>query len=359
MTKGVTQSKRNSPLEAALRWHVRLHGGDASAADWHAFTHWLEADPAHNAAYDSVALAWEAAAEPAPAADAQGAADDPPAAAPAGKVIAFPLHRLRRAVGARPWAFGGGFGAAIAATLLLVLAPVFMNRHGATGFTVYSTGIGEQKTVTLADGSTVMLNTDTALAVRLGRDARRVQMQKGEAFFTVRHDSARPFTVALNDLTVTDVGTRFNVRDDKTRIVVSVSEGMVELARAGPVADTQSTQAGAPRAQRLGAGQQAVHQPGDGLVVRAFTPARTMAWQQGQLVFENDDLATVSAELNRYFKTPVTLASAKLAHLRFSGVLQITDQDRAVGDLTAFLPVVAEKTQSGILLRAKDDIHRQ
>lgn len=362
MTKGASHHGQEGPREEALRWHVRLHGGDASVEDWQAFTRWLEADPAHNDAYDEVALAWEDSGVLAAGDDCAPAADpaDPPKAATPGNVpdnvISFPLHRWRRAAQARPWAFGGSLGAAIAATLLVLLAPVFLNRGAMAGFTEYSTGIGEQKTIALADGSTIMLNTNTTLAVRLGRDARQVNMKKGEAFFTVHHDSARPFRVALNDLTITDVGTRFDVRDDKVRIVVSVSEGMVELA---PRAAGDRHEAALPAAQRLGAGQQAVHTPGDGLTVRPFTPAKDLAWQQGQLVFENDDLATVTAELNRYFTTPVKLASADLAHVRFSGVLQITDQDRAIGDLTAFLPIAAEKTQSGILLRPKEAVHSQ
>ncbi len=360
MTTGASHGEQKGPLEAALRWHVRLHGGDAKAEDWHAFTRWLEADPSHNDAYDAVALTWEDSGALAAGDSGQAAADPPESMSNGsvsnGNVISFPLHRLRRAASARPWAFGGGLGAAIAATLLILLAPVFLNRGDLAGFTVYSTGIGEQKTVALADGSTIRLNTDTTLAVKLGRDARQVNMQKGEAFFTVRHDSKRPFRVALNDLTITDVGTRFDVRDDKVRIIVSVSEGLVDLMPRDTTAPHSAT---LPKVQRLGAGQQAVHKAGDGLVVRPFNPAQTLAWQQGQLVFENQDLAAVTSELNRYFKTPVKLASADLASLRFSGVLQITDQDRAIGDLTTFLPIAAEKTQSGILLRAKDDLHRQ
>jgi transmembrane sensor len=322
----------------AVCWHVRLYGGNANGDDWMAFTRWLETDPAYNAAYDTVVKIWDAAGEltePASINDVETELSE--------NVIAFPLHRLRTAARARPVVFGGGFGAAIAATLLVLSAPVFLNSES----TSYSTGIGEQRTITLADGSTVMLNTNTDITIRYGKKVRRVNMKKGEAFFSVYHDQARPFTVAVNDLKVTDVGTRFDIRNDPDRTQVSVTEGIVDIGLVMANSERPNFQ---PKSLRLTAGDQAVYRMGHDIVTHPFDVEQLTAWKQGQLVFENDDLATVTAELNRYFDRPVILAGADLGSLRFSGVLQIHDQKRALRDLTAFFSLKTKETHSSVLL---------
>jgi len=358
MTNKSHISVQNALEEKALHWHVRLHGGDATEADWLDFTSWLEAEPAHNDAYDLVALAWDAA-------DGLAEMDNVPVAAndsdeipsQADNVVAFPLHRLRKAVIAKPFTFGGGFGAAIAATLLVLMAPVFLGSNGSIDPTLYATGIGEQRTVTLADGSTVVLNTDTSIAVTMDKNARRVELKKGEAYFNVHHEKARSFTVAANSLRVTDIGTRFDVRMDADRTLVSVTEGIVEVAPLDHKNDVIDDPAGT---LRLVEGQQAIHQVDTAEInVQQFDPTQITTWQQGYLVFENDDLGSVVAELNRYFPTPLSLAQDDLAGLHFSGILQITDQKRAVRDLTALLSLRADETQSGIILRVKDKVRSQ
>ncbi|MDQ7018702.1 MAG: FecR family protein [Robiginitomaculum sp.] len=324
--------------EEAVQWHVRLQGGAATSDDWMAFTRWLETDPAYNAAYDAVVRIWDVAgelAEPACLSDGKKTSTK--------NIIAFPFHRLPSAVRARPIVFGGGFGTAIAATLLVLAAPVFLSSQSAS----YSTGIGEQRTITLADGTTVMLNTNTDISIHYGKNIRQVNMKKGEAFFTVHHDQSRPFTVAVNDLKVTDVGTRFDIRNDLGRTQVSVTEGIVDIGLVMANGEPRSVM---PKPVRLTAGDQAVYRIGHDLETHTFDVEQLTAWKQGQLVFENDNLATVTAELNRYFDRPVILADADLGNLRFSGVLQIHDQKRALRDLTAFFSLKTKETSSSVLL---------
>ncbi|PHS22754.1 MAG: hypothetical protein COA85_10930 [Robiginitomaculum sp.] len=322
----------------AVHWHVRLHGGAASGDDWMAFTRWLETDPTYNAAYDAVARIWDTAgvlAELTSIKDEESELNE--------NVIAFPFHRLRAAARARPVVFGGSFGAAIAATLLVLISPVFLSSQS----TSYSTGIGEQRTITLADGTTVMLNTNTDITIRYGKKVRQVDMKKGEAFFSVHHDNARPFMVAVNNLKVTDVGTRFDIRNDSDHTRVSVTEGIVDIGLVIANGDISKT---APKPLRLKAGEQAEYRTGHGMLTHSFNAEQLTAWKQGQLVFENDDLDMVTTELNRYFERPIVLAEADLGGLRFSGVLQIHDQKRALRDLTAFFSLKAEETNSNILL---------
>jgi transmembrane sensor len=340
--------------EKALHWHVRLHGGDAAEADWLDFTSWLEADPAHNDAYDVVALAWDDAYDVTPAVETTASNEN---VQQQNNVVAFPMHRLRKAVSAKPWAFGGGFGAAIAATLMLLIAPVFMAQNDGIDPTLYATGVGEQRTITLADGSTVTLNTNTSISVIMDKTSRRIDLQKGEAYFDVSHEKARSFTVAANSLRVTDIGTRFDVRLDKERTLVSVTDGIVEVE---PMAQGNGAAENKEPAVRLIEGQQAIHfSSSTEIKVQQFDPTQVTTWKQGYLVFKNDDLGMVVSELNRYFAMPLTLEKTDLASLHFSGILQISDQDRAVRDLTALLSLTADKTNTGIILRQNDEVHNQ
>ncbi|PHS28451.1 MAG: hypothetical protein COA84_01305 [Robiginitomaculum sp.] len=339
--------------EKALHWHVRLHGGDATEADWLDFTSWLEAKPAHNDAYDVVALAWDDA-------------DDLPSAlhietsnenVQQGNVVAFPMDRLRKAVAAKPWAFGGGFGAAIAATLMLLVAPVYMAQNDAMDPTIYATAVGEQRIITLADGSTVTLNTDTSISVIMDKTSRRIDLQKGEAYFDVSHEKARSFTVAANSLRITDIGTRFDVRLNAESTLVSVTDGIVEVE---PMAQANGGAKNKKPAVRLIEGQQAIHFSNSAeITVQPFDSTQVTTWKQGYLVFKNNDLGHVVSELNRYFSTPLSLAQTDMASLHFSGILQITDQDRALRDLTALLSLTVAKTDTGITLHQDDRVHSE
>ncbi len=335
--------------DTALEWHVRLHGGMATEADWLAFTDWLEADPTHNDAYDTVVMTWAVAEDM----DEEFTPEDNVKAAPTGQVIAFPMGKIRKAVTSRPWAFGGGFGAAIAATLLLLVAPVFLAQNTPAGEMIYATKIGEQRTITLADGSTVLLNTGTSIAVNMDKTSRHIELRQGEAFFTVKHEKSRSFVVAANSLNIRDIGTRFDVRLSTDGARVSVTEGIVEVKPLGTQADMQVD---APQTVRLVQGQQAIHQRDRALVVQGFDTTELMSWQDGYLVFENDNLATVVDELNRYFPKQISIADDDVAALQFSGILQIADQNRAIQDLTQFLSLAALQTDAHIVLRRNDAV---
>jgi transmembrane sensor len=347
----------NSALNAleaeALRWHVHLHGGEAVEADWLAFTDWLEANPAHNDAYDTIALAWDEAGTLGEAFEDASEQNIESANENTNTVIAFPFHRLRNAVKARPLAFGGGFGAAIAATLLVLMAPVFMSQNGMPGGLDYATGIGEQRTVTLDDGSTVILNTNSSITVRMNKKGRNIELNKGEALFTVTHEKNRPFIVAANGLNIHDIGTRFDVRLDVDRTLVSVTQGIVELQSATPYPQQNK------QPLRLTKGQQAIRNIDNTISVRQVDPMQTTSWQQGFLVFENTELTTVVAELNRYFARPIRLVGEHVQNVRFSGILQISDQDRAVRDIAALESLSVVSTDTDITLRLDTPVHRQ
>ncbi|MBO9378356.1 DUF4880 domain-containing protein [Sphingomonas histidinilytica] len=203
----------------------------------------------------------------------------------------------------------------------------------------YETAHGEQRTVTLDDGSKVAINTDSAIEVRISRSARRLTLVRGEAWFDVAHDPARPFTVEAADTLVTATGTSFSVRRGDRFERVVLSEGGVTVA-----------------IDDIGA----VHrlQPGTALTVRAGIAgpvmpvdlASEMSWRSGRLNFKDMPLAQAIAEVNRYTRQPLRLAGSRFAAVPVNGTFETGDTDTFVAAVTALFPLAAQPTRDGILL---------
>ena len=183
------------------------------------------------------------------------------------------------------------------------------------------------------------MNTATALSVRMGSDERRVILENGEAVFRVRHDHGRAFVVRAGDREVRDLGTVFDVLRHGGITAVAVSDGQVAVApatRGDPVI--------------LRAGERLTHTEGtNSSEVERIDPKLVTAWQSGYLIYRNAPLRDVIADLNRYFRVPIVLEGAGASTQHFSGVLVIRDEDAAVAQLTAFLPVVAVRDTKGII----------
>lgn len=194
---------------AAIAWHVRLP--TASAADWRAFTDWLEADAGHARAYDAVTLA---DAELADALTPVDWASAPPAAANDGSAPA----RWRRR-----WGYAGAGGLLAAG----IAAAVLIAPSGTPGaMRIVETPAGLPRTLTLADGTRVAMNGGTRLAIADAAE-RSVVLERGEAMFDVVHDAAHPFVVRSGDMRMQDVGTVFDVSRVGTHLSVQVAEGAV------------------------------------------------------------------------------------------------------------------------------------
>ncbi|SNS40265.1 MULTISPECIES: FecR domain-containing protein [unclassified Azospirillum] len=313
MVNRPTDTPLDPRLEQAADWHARLQG-DADQAVWLAFTEWLEADPSHRRAYDQVESLWRQV-EALPA-EPQAAIID--LASRRKAEPAAPANRSRR------WFLGGA--AAAAAALALTLT----GRHTPTPLPeLFETGQGQRRTVTLADGSSIILNSGTRLSVALSADRRAVVLEQGEALFDVAKDAARPFTVAAGERLVTVVGTAFNVRHLDRSVTVTVTRGLVDVG----------DQTGGAKV-RLTPGQQISAAQGQppGPVTTVDAQAAT-AWTQGRLSFDNAPLPQVLAELSRHYPLPMRAEGAAAA-LHFSGVLRL-DADQAVllETLQGLLPI--------------------
>ncbi|MGE3474665.1 MAG: FecR family protein [Rhodospirillaceae bacterium] len=317
MSISATTAGETERLQTAAAWHARLETG---ADAWEAFTLWLEADPRNRAAFDAVDAAASEAVELL-SLNRETTVPAPPPAARRFSTRAFL-----------------GIGGIAAAVLLTIVArpDIFQpDEHE-----IVATVAGERRDVTLSDGSTVHLNTNTRVAVTMSRGTRNVRLEKGEALFEVARDPARPFHVAAGDREVRVVGTAFNVLRHDGRITVTVERGVVDV-----------TSDGARTNVRLGAGDQYAAREG----VRAYQVAKidptiAAAWRDGRAVFTNATLSEVASDLSRYYGRPIVVRDADVAAMRFSGILKIEDQLTTVKRLEALLPIVVAENGDEVRL---------
>lgn len=211
--------------------------------------------------------------------------------------------------------------------------------------THYATAMGERRSVTLADGSRVELNTSTRLAVHWSRWSRKVELESGEALFTVTHDPDHPFVVETGPLCIRDVGTRFDVRKQPENIAIAVLEGEVELE------DERDM-----KTERLKAGDRSVYRETTGLGPKERADAEQIeAWTQGRLVFKHTPLAEVAAELERYHPVRFVFAEPAVGREILSGTFDVGDLDPFLNAVGKILPVRAERSSDSLIVlrRAK------
>jgi len=307
--------------EDAAAWVVRLEAGDLGDAEAVAFDAWLSASPEHPAAFDA-ALA---------VSQAYAAAGDQIARELSTRRVAPPPVGRRAVI---------GVGAmAAAAALAVVIAPQLATPQTET----YATAKGERRTVQLADGSTIDLNGGTRLSVTLARDARRVTLDEGQAVFDVAHAAQRPFIIAAGDRTVRVVGTQFDVRRLGGKLSVTVARGAVEV---------RPSEGATGKAYRLHPGQRLDHVEGAAVArIAAAEPEEVLGWRSGRLVYREQPLSEVVADLNQQFAVPIRIEEAGLAATPISGVLVLDDQAAVIRRLALLVPIRAVRSDAGVVLR--------
>jgi transmembrane sensor len=179
----------------------------------------------------------------------------------------------------------------------------------------YATAVGDQAKITLADGSQVQLNTDTAITVSMDARHRTVTLKKGEAFFSVRHDAARPFSVLAAGHRIVDLGTEFAVRTNGKRLQVTLVQGRARLE-----SDSDWVQ---HHATDLIPGEVVVATANSLSVknMRSHELVDALAWRQGKLVFSHVTLAEAAGQFNRYNNTKLVIGP-EIADRKISGTFE-------------------------------------
>lgn len=290
-------------MEQAAAWHA---ASSNDSMDWDGFTAWLEADPRHAAAYDEVALADSLLAE-------HGAVLDWPVEQPvlaANDDDARPLNATRRR-----W-----IGGAIAASLLALLV---VPQLRAPAPEIHQSG-AQALTIALDDGSEVILAPRSRLEIT-GKDQAQMALSGG-AWFDIRHRPDRMLAIEAGGLTISDIGTRFDIQSNGKKVRVEVEEGFVTAT---------GQDLSAPL--RLTAGRALDFDPVAGTALLNSVAASDIGeWRQGRLSYSSVPLSRVASDISRYAGVDVMLANG-VSDRVFSGTLVIGNGQKAVEDLAQLM----------------------
>jgi len=301
--------------EEALAWAVRT--GDPAFEDWDGFTDWLEADPAHAAAYDAVAAA---------VAEGGEAEANRPLADNDDDEDTADRHLTRR------W-----FGGALVAGLAALVAFGMWQAEGAP--TTYSTAPGETRLIALDDGSSIELAGGSQLV--LGEEGDHfARLKDGQALFTLHHDADEPFTVAIGQDRLVDIGTVFDVRTGDGALSVAVSQGAVLFNPEG-------------QNVRVDPGQVLTSAAGStDYEVSSVSPEMVGEWREGRLTFQQASLARVATDLTRATGIDFTAAPGGETQSVSGSVLiaPLKNDPQAIG---ALLGISVRKGKTGWVLDAR------
>lgn len=265
---------RREQIEAeAAGWLARVDRGLDGEEDV-AFARWKDADIEHRIVFQQLQAVWQRADRLAG--------------------LRQPSHAIARLPRNLPR--GVMLKAAAIAAVLVVCAGVGLSFFQARDIPLqrFETAIGAQRSLDLADGTHVELNTDTVIHASLTAKTRTVTLDRGQAYFEVVHDANYPFVVIAGDHRITDLGTKFSVKRDGDRVTVVVKEGEVRVERvaddhvSAPVVAERNMVVIARRSETL----------------IAMKPAQeidnAMLWRSGMLSFNQEPLAAVAEDINRY-----------------------------------------------------------
>lgn len=338
-----SSSTRRDPVTQASEFFIEFRAGDGTAALRSRFERWLRSSPEHVKAYLEIAAGWAEL----PTGDPEHRIDLHDLLATVhgdqdGNVINIDLRRVNAAYTyprdrVRIWLLAGSL-----ALLLVVFAATGMWIVTQSGFT-YKTGIGEQRTLILPDGSTVILDALTTVRARMTKEDREVTLVRGQAYFHDTKDPTRPFVVRVGKSFVRAIGTEFDVAKEPDRIVVTVLAGQVAVAKSVAWVDSperrellhEPTQpAHNQKAVLVSAGEQVTvlaqsipaPRPVDVTAVTAV-----MAWRERRLVFDGTPLEEVARKFNLYSWRRIVIADPSLLNLGVSGEYSVSDPDALIG----------------------------
>lgn len=312
--------------DEALRWIVRLHSGEATAEDRKQFREWRSASPENE----------EAARE---AEDLWGDASD--------------LHEDPVTGTVRPGARKSGphrrnIVAGLVALVISGSGLAVFNEWRAD----YITGRGEVRTVGLPDGSRVTLNARSAINLKFSEAGRRISLVQGQAFFEVAPDAVRPFEVDAAGVTVTALGTAFDIERNLATgdVVASVTQHSVTVGTA-----TTNNSRSAARVTLREDQTVAVDAQGHIGTISARASSVTTAWRSGMYIAENRSLGDVVAALQAYHVGWIVIRGEKATGLRVNAVLNLKTPDESLDALANGLPIAVWRLSPFLVIISNAD----
>ena len=210
----------------------------------------------------------------------------------------------------------------------------------------YSTAVGQRQIVPLADGSRIALDSSSSVTItQLSGKVRNMVLNRGRAHFDVAHDPSRPFRVSVGNRVVIAVGTAFNIEKLEAKILVTLTQGRVNV-------ESEGTAGSAPNnAVLLNPGQELVLSQAGPQAIRQIDPLAANAWERGQIVLNDEPLDEAAEQLNRYLTTPL-LVDPAIAKMKISGVFNVGKLNSFVGAITSYFPIQS-RTENGHILLEK------
>ncbi|MCO7227480.1 FecR family protein [Pleionea sp. CnH1-48] len=330
--------------DTASDWLVRMETGELNEQEESAFVDWLTADERHQDIFAEMEQTWL---------DAASLPTEQPSDNIEADVIAMPaqasnatssrnadiIEQQTTTQSQRPW-----WAWAVAASLMfgLISAPGLWLSINAD----YQTATGEWQTVTLADNSVIELNTDSAIQVSYSDNQRHITLLRGEAYFDVAKDPARPFIVTAGDVNAQALGTEFAVQltnDEQT--IVTVTEHEVGVS---------STDSASEKPMAIVTeGEQIAYQDTFS-TIQKVNHTQATAWRTQRLVFNDQSLQSVITELNRYHRGHITLYGDHLKTQKVNGVFNVKDPVATLKKLEQSLPItVTQMTPYLIVVSSK------
>lgn len=328
-----THPKPDDSPQTAEDWLARLLSTHCSPRDRAAFEDWLAASPANITDYARIECIHGLGA--AQAGDRLLVEAAKQARRETATMRSRPSWR-------HPWAL------AAAASLLVALGGgAWLMRGPAMPDQHYVTRIGEQRTLTLVDGSTLALDTNSRVAVSFTRDTRRIELEHGRLQVQVAHDAARPLVVHAGSGTVRALGTVFQVGRVTDEVVVGLLEGKVEVS---------TGEGDAKRTRNLLPGQRIAYGPDGAISAPEPLDAEVArAWVNGELVFKDRRLRDLLEDFNRYSTTRFVLADPELGELRMSGIFRADDPQALLDTLREGWALQARRTDTDEITLAPAD----
>ena len=357
--------------EEASEWVVQHRTGELDAQARRRFDAWLRQSPQHVSAYLEMSSIWEgvpqieASLNPS-AAQLIAQSSTESNVVPLGKADPFlsktSVNVPRRLSSAKLW-----YSIAATALLSLGIAGWLHEQRG-----VYATGIGEQRTVTLADGSVVELNSKSRIKVHYSERARSIDLLQGQALFRVAKDPNKPFIVGSAGTYVRAVGTQFDVYKKSAGTVVTVVEGRVAVTGQRATDDGSAAPIKTPEPQYAPSAPSSSHglqpKPGEVLLaageqllvadaVSAPQPANieaVTAWTQQRLVFDYTPLTEVAEEFNRHNQRRLVIEDRGLQAFHVSGSFSSTDPTLLLRFLRDQPGILVNETSSEIRISRRE-----
>ncbi|KAA0961747.1 FecR family protein [Pseudomonas sp. ANT_H12B] len=314
----LSQAQYDAITDAAAHWCMRMHAIDCTAQERLEFEQWHDAHPLHAFEYEAMLDIWEVAGDlPRPEA-------------------VVPVTHLKTQTHWRTF----GIAAAVCALALPLAAYSGWNLGWLPNSYQHYEATDNVRHVTLGDGSQVELNLGSELTFSNYKDQRRVTLEKGEAFFSVSHDTRHPFVVKAAEGRIRVTGTKFNVWMYEDQVRVNLIEGSVLVSSNDDLAGD---------GLRLGPAMQASYGHGDYIprISQAYDNDNSLAWLNGKLVLDDLALADALPLINRYLNKPLMVADNNTGAIRIGGIYNIKELNSLVASLPKVLPVYLTRNKDG------------